>query len=244
MIVNVDNFKKVLQKATMNFSIDSVQLNVTEERIKSSMINEQRNVIVFLDVENDVFSGCREMELNFMNPSQQLIPFLNLIDDEEIDMVLKEEKIILKSGRQKSNIHFCSPTVVGTFSSKPQETENFFGMDIDNNFKDNFAKIKKIGSRFGNVYFNVKDKVFSIETSDKSNMYSNGLKFDLWDNVDIHDLVMRFDYKNIVNMMAVVNGDNNDFTMKFAYKEDQEMGMLTVANGEYSEQYYLLSREV
>jgi len=243
MEINVENFKTVLKKATMNFSINSVQLKVNQDRITSQMINDERDVIVFLNMENNVFKNCGEMELNFGNPSQQLIPFLNLIDDEEINMVLKDEKMVLKNGRQKSNIHFCSPTVVGVFSSQPQIIDNFLEMVIDDEFQENFDKIKKMGARFGSIYFNVENKMFSIEITDKSNRYANGLKFDLMD-VNFNDLTMRFNFKNVVNLMAVVNGNNNDFKMKFAYKPDQEMGMITVQNESSDELYYLLSREV
>jgi len=238
MKVNVTNFKKALQKATLNFSMDSVQLNVDKERVKSNMISGQRDAIVFLDIENDIFSIVENVELNFTDPSQQLVPFLNLIDEEEVDVVFNTEKMVLKSGKQKSNIHFCSPTVVSIFTSKPQEVSNFLEMDIDESFKTVFSKIKKIGSRFDDIYFNLQDGIFSIESTDKSNMFSNGLKFDLIEDVDYIDLTMCFSYKNVVNLMAILNGEN--FKMKFAYKKEQEMGMLTVEDESKSERYYLL----
>ena len=81
MNVNVDNFKNVLKKATMNNSISSVQLNINPTRITSNMISESRDIIIILDVENDLMQVSEELEFNFADPAQGLIPFLNLIDD-------------------------------------------------------------------------------------------------------------------------------------------------------------------
>ena len=243
MKFNVEEFKSVLKKATLNFSIDSVRLDFTKDTISSNMISERRDAVVSLDVPNDMMKvkKAEEIEMNFGQPSQQVMPFLNLIDEEEANISIKDNKVIISSGRQRSNIHFCSPEIVSVFETDAKETERFLTIDVDEDFVNAFMKIKKIGSRFGDVYFNVEKEVFNIETSDRTNRFSNGLKLDLVDIKGVDDLSLRFDYKNFLDLMAVVNGNADDFKMNFSYMEKQQMGIL-LAEKEGEEKYYLMSR--
>jgi hypothetical protein len=240
--VNVDEFKEVIRKATMNYSIPSVQLLIDGDKVLSGMISESRDVITILEVENNVIDMSDEVEFHFSEPSLNLIPFLNLIDEENADITIQREKIVLKSGQQRSNVHFCSPTIVSAFGSRSarEGTEYFITVEIDDDFLEAYSKIKKIGSRFGKVYFNVVNKKLSIETADKTNRFSNGLKFDLVET-DMSDLTICFDYKNFVNLMSVIG--TRPFKMSFAYIEEQDMGMLYASLEDESEKYYLMSRE-
>jgi hypothetical protein len=111
-------------------------------------------------------------------------------------------------------------------------------MNIDDDFMESFNKIKKIGSKFGKIYFGVSDNQLYIETSDKQNRFSNGLKIELSDVVH-DDLSMCFDFKNMTNVISILDGV---FTCKFAYVAEQELGMLFIGNEDGSEKYYLMSR--
>lgn len=246
MNVNVDGLKDVLKKATLNFSINSVQLKFDNDKINSKMISNNRDCIVVLDIDNDVCDVDDEYEFNFSEPNQQLIPFLNLIDDEEAVIDVHNEKIVVKNGRQRSNIHFCAEQMVSVFGSDAarEGIEYFLSMEIDDNFGEAFGKIKKIGSRYGNVYFNVDEGVFSIETADKTNRFSNGLKFELTRVSNVDDLSICFDYKNFINLMTVINGSAEEFTLNFSYVEEQEMGMLYAEKNGGNEKYYLMSKEI
>jgi len=243
MNINVVNFKDVLKKATLNFSIGSVQLVFEDGKIKSSMISESRNAIVVIHVDNDVISGDG-VEFNFSSPSENLVPFLNLVDEEEVDIEIRTEKIVMRDGRQKQSIHFCSPTIVSTFGSRAarEGTTYFTAIEIDGRFVDMFSKIKKIGSRFGKIYFTVDNGKLFIETTDKTNRFSNNLKFELM-SVGSDDLTMCFDYTDFSNLMSVI-GNREDFKMHFAYVEDQEMGMIYITSSDDSENYYLMSKEL
>lgn len=242
MRINVENFENVLAKATLNFSIPSVKLDMNPQKIEARMSTENRDAIVDIKVDNDVLSLNEELEFCFSEPAQSLMPFLKLIDDEQADINIRENGITLKSGPQKSIIHFCSPQVVNVFTNEMMDVDFFFEKEIDNDFKDNFNKLKKIGTRFGKVYFGVEDNEFIMETTDRTNRFSNGLKFKIEDFED-DDKIMRFDFKRIVDLMKVV-GDREDFTMRFSYVEDQERGMFLTENSDHSERYILLSGEM
>jgi len=243
MNINILNFKNILQKATLNFSIKSIQLKMIDDKIKSSMISDSRDVIVIIDTENTVITA-NDIEFNFSEPSVNLIPFLNLVDEDEANIDIKNEKITIKSGSQKSDVHFCSPTIVSIFGSRePKEgIEYFTKIDIDEVFVDNFKKLKKIGSRFGKIYFTVDNKKLIIETTDKTNRFSNNLKFNIID-IDYGDLTMCFDFQNLSDLMMVIGSRVDEFIMEFAYIEEQEKGMLYAYTRDNSENYYLMSKD-
>lgn len=242
MRINVENFKNVLTKATLNFSIPSVRLDMDPQKIRARMATENRDAIVDINVDNDIMVLNEELDFCFSEPAQGLMPFLKLIDDEQADINIRDNGITLKSGTQKSIIHFCSPQVVNVFSNEMMDTDYFFEYGIDDDFKENFKKLKKIGTRFGKVYFGIEDNKFIMETTDRTNRFSNGLKFDI-EELTGSDKIMRFDFKRVVDLMNVV-GDREDFTMRFAYVEDQERGMFLTENEDKSERYILLSGEM
>lgn len=244
MRINVDNFKELIKKATVNFSIETVQLRFGGGKIQTNMLSSDGNTISLLDVPNDVLDVIDEVDFNFSDPSQGVIPYLNLFDNENVTVRLYENRLTLVDGQQRSNIGFCSPLVVNLLGvdAIKEDVDWFFTMDVDDEFGDIFKKIRKIGARFGKVYFEVKDKVMSIETSDKTNQYSNGLRFKL-NECEKRDLILSFDYKSMVNLMNVI-GERENFKFKLTYKEDQELGMLYAQLADGSEKYCLLSKEL
>jgi len=243
MKVNVENFKNVIKKATLNDNIGTVQLLIDPSKIKSKMISSNNICITIIDMKNDVINTKEELEFNFSEPSQQLIPYLNLIDDDEADITVKNEKIILKSGSQKANINFCSSSVVNIFQSEAKEVDYFLTLEIDDDFINAFNKIKKISSRFGRIYFNVESNMFTIETTDKTNKFSNGLKFNIEKTEDVNDLVLMFDAKNITDLMTVIGKDYENFKLNFAYVEDAGVGLVFAESKDNSEKYYVMSQD-
>ena len=246
MRVNVENFKTVLRKATLNMSIDTVQLNFTQGKIVSKMITQASDGIVLLDVPNDVIidmTANDDFQFNFNEPNQYVMPFLNLIDEEEANLFVHENRITLTMGRQRSNLFFCAPTVVSVFTAGgPLDTIDFFHeVNVDESFVATFKKIKKVGTRFGRVYFTVENGKLSIESTDKRNTVSNTLKFEL-SNIDSSDLTICFDYGNFAKMMSIVEENFEDFIMKLSYLEAQELGMICMQKNDNSENYFLMSK--
>jgi hypothetical protein len=246
MQINVENFKSLVRKATLDLSIDSVQLNFEKDTITSKMITQHSDGIVLLNLENDAIIGMTEnddFQFNFSEPNQYVMPFLNLIDEEEANIAIHQNKITLSIGRQRSNMFFCSPGVVNVFSAgAPLESVNYFvDMPISEDFINAFKKIKKVGTRFGRVYFNVEDGILSIESTDKRNSMSNTLKFDLVE-ADFRDMSICFDFGNFSKMMSLVSDNYEDFEIKISYMEDKELGMIFVRKLDDSENYFLMSK--
>ncbi len=246
MKVNVENFKSVIRKATLDLSIDSVQLDFTKDRVVSKMITQHNDGIVLLDIPNDVILNMTdndEFQFTFSEPNQSIMPFLNLIDEEEANLRVHQEKITLSVGRQRSNIFFCSPRVVSVFSAEgPLDSVDYFlEMSVDDYFIEVFKKIKKVGTRFGRVYFNVEDSMLSIESTDKRSSVSNTLKFDLVE-ADFNDMTICFDFSNFSKLMSIVSNDYENFMFKISYLEDRELGMVFMRKTDDSENYFLMSK--
>lgn len=239
----VDKFKEILKKATLNFSIDNVHLEISKDKVISRMINNDKNAIIFLDKKNEFIeiADNNSFDFNFSEPQAQLLPFLNIIDNNEVNIDISEEKIIITDGSLSTKVFFCSPTIVNIFGSQSaREIDSFLEMNIDEDFYRSYLKIKKIGSKFGKVYFTVKNKKFYIETMDKGNSFSNGLSLEIINSVNEDDLTMFFDFKNFISLMTIIDVN---FKFKFSYLKEQEMGMLSVISNEEDEKYYLMSQE-
>jgi len=250
MKTNVNEFETLLKKATMNYSINTAQIRLEDGKIKSNMISSASDCITLLDMDNTVFQADEYLEFNFLDPNINLVPFLNLVDEDEVDIDVNDEKIVLKSSNQRANIHFCSPHVVGVFSANSvrEDLSSFLTLDIDDMFIEAYQKIKKIGNRFKQVYFNIENNAFVIESTDKTNRYSNGLKINLVDKIAKkksdapNDLSLCFDFRNFTNFMTVINGDADRFKVSFTYNFDQELGMMCGEKDDGSEKYILMSR--
>ncbi len=244
MNLNVEEFKSVLRKATLNYLIESVQLKIDASTVKSRMISESNDCIAILNLGNEIVSDIAshdEFEFNFLDPSKAVVPYLNLIDKDQLTSVkVSEEKIQIITDGQKSNLFFCSPKVVNVYTKEVPKTniDYFTTLNIDEMFFHNFDKIRKIAPMFEKVYFNVENKIFSIETTDKQNNFSNGVRLDL-STVEHTNLSLCFDFKNISSLMCILG---EGFMAHFAYIKEQELGLAFFEKSDSSEKYYLMSK--
>jgi hypothetical protein len=208
------------------------------------------NCISILNVENDILDvNTEEFIFNFSDVAQNVIPFIQLFDEEEVEIELTEGArglgyMVLIQGNQRTRISHCFPNIPKRLGTKDvkQDVDWFFNFDIDEEFMSKFEKIKKIGARFGNVYLDVHENEVFLETADKNNTYSNGLKFKL-DDIEKDDLTLCFSYKDMVNLFNVLDIDKK-FNAKFTYDVHNELGMIYVFSEDNSEKYCLLSLQM
>jgi hypothetical protein len=246
MKLNVVEFQNVLRKSTFNFSIETANLNITEGRIASSMINKYNTGITIIDIENKAITemeDVKEMVFNFMDPDQNLMPFLNLIDVPEVRLKVFEDKIAIFVGRQKQTIHFCTPQKKRMFHSEAtlRSQEYFANMDLaDGSFFEMWSKIKKVGTRFGKVYFNVEKENLTVESTDKTNKFSNSIKFILSKLEGVSDLSLCFEFTDIANLMKIIG---MDFSFGFSYSDDHGLGLLHASKEDGSENFFLMSKK-
>lgn len=245
MKVNVKEFKSFLKKATHNYSINSISFKITNEFIESKMIKPSRDVINILKFKNNIFEDVKDEKIwNFYEPNITILPFLNLIDDDDANILERSERIIIKNNKQKSNIFFCAeeiPSIFGANEPKDSFTP-IVNIDINDDFKESFLPIKKIANTFGKIYLTIKDKILYIETMDKSNKFSNGISIELCE-VDYEDCSICIDFSNFNNLMNIIDEDEF-YKMDIYYVPEKELGMVCCYNtdDEITENYYLMSK--
>jgi len=243
MKININNFKDVVTKATMNFSIETLQLRFSD-RIESDMINGNGTSISILNVKNNVLDTIEELVFNFGDASNNLIPFIALFDNEEVELSLTDLFMKFKDGEQITKVGFCSDAAVKRLGTDDvKDVDWFYDMKIDQELIDKFEKIKKIGSRFGKVYFSVDSNRLFLETADKTNRYSNGVKFKL-DDIEMPDLSLAYAFGDMVNFFHCIEMNlDKEFVLKVSYDEEQGLGCVYAFSEQGNEKYALISRE-
>ena len=244
MIVNVKRFEDVIRKCTINHLIDYVQLTITPETITTKLINSEKNAISILNLPNNVILEMKKgntLEFNFDEPASQVIPYINLFDVEEAILEEKKEKIQLVSGSLKTKITLCQPQEAKIFGADAPKAGNkpFVTIKVNDIFKEAYNKIKKIAPKFNKVYFTVDSGTLYIETTDKTNPASNGIKLDIFSCEDEANKTICFPFKNLNSVMSVL--DEGSYTVDVYYIEAADMGMVAFIKEDDSEKYYVFS---
>jgi hypothetical protein len=242
MKVNVLNLQEVIKKATLHNSIETVQIKVDATSVTSKMRSQNNNVVVILNLPNDILTDVPDtIELNFDKPSAKVLPYLNLIDNDIVEAKISDEKIMLKDGRHKTNLHFCMPSFVTTFTGEEPVAPVFYEINITEEILGMFKKILKIGGSFEKVYFAVRDKQLIIETTDRQNRFANGINFVL-DSIEHGDLDICVDFKSVFGLFQSIKDHETEFKAKLVWLADQEAGMVIFEKNDQSERYYLLQK--
>ncbi len=252
---NVQKFKNVMIKGTLNYCIDYLQLKFAAGRIKTAMVSSQRSVVTFLDLANDGIIDLTENDeitMNFFQPSRQLYHF-DLIGEESAKMkIIDDEQLVLILGPGNTeDIFFTSETSLKHNILKRSFKDDFpyfWETPItDELLSVTFDAIKKGGAQYGKFYVVVKDNDLYIEAADKSNSKADKTTRLLKTDVGIKDISICFELKNFIALASVIElskeTDGKDFIMKFAYIEEREGGMIHVLSSDNTEQYFLLNRE-
>lgn len=243
--LKIQEMKEFLQKATFNYSIDQIKMRITKNKISSSVIGN--NIITSINKSNSILTNLSdkdEVEFNIMDPMTSIRPILDLISDEEVDVIVNDEKISLKKGKFRSNIHFCDPHVIQEMNKKPKDLDINHSMIIEQDILDSINKIIKtcVKLRFKKIYFGVEKGILFIETSDRTNKFSNKLKYNL-EKTNSKDFIICFSNTSISNLVKVMSKDAEDFVFKFSYLEEYGLGRIIAENKDKSEVYYLMSEK-
>jgi hypothetical protein len=253
MKIKLENFENVLRKATINFGIETVQLRFENGRIKSDMVSNDKRSISILNIPNNVMDRDEDLVFNFNEPNQSVLPFIRTqFEQEEVAASITDAFLTLKEeGPRESSCRlvFCDAAIVKRLGKESIKStvDFFFTIQIDKDIVAHFERLKKVGSRFGKIYLEIKNNKAYLVTSDKTNMYSNDSKF-LLGEVEHADLDLAFSFKDVVNLFTIVTledeWEEKGFAASFTYLAEQELGMMHVVNGDESEQYCLLSTEL
>jgi hypothetical protein len=243
MKINIENFRNVITKATLNFGIETLQLRFSD-RIKCDSINQNGTSISILDVENDVLDTNEQLTFNFGDPSNNVIPYINLLKKTEPELSLTDLFMKFIDDNHSYKVGFVSDAAIKKLGTDDvKNVDWFFETEIDQQMIDNFEPIKKIGSRFGKVYIDLDTKRLFINTTDKTNRYSNDVKFKIAD-LDMDDLSLAYTYTDMVNFFHCIEMNiDKKFTMKVSFDQEQGLGCLYAHSEAGDEKYALISRE-
>jgi hypothetical protein len=242
--INLVNFKELVMKATLNNSIETLQLNFDDNRIKSKMSSKNSQAITNLNIKNNVIDTDEYVIFNFSDPYTEVLPFIDLIESEEADIKIEEEKIRIISGPNKIDLRLSPESAVKIFTGDDVKikTPQSVITEVNEDFMEGYEKAKRVAARFKKLYFNVNNNVLSMEASDMTNMFTNRFKYELMETKKMDDFTMCFDFRNFVNLMKVICLDPSNFEIGFLYVTEREQGMMQAIKSDKSEKYYLMSR--
>jgi len=246
--INLLEFQNLLKKSTLNYSMDNVGISIKSDTFRVGMRNS--NAIVILNGTNNIISGISPTDtwdLRFSDPSKNVKSYFDLIipdvNDEAV-IEMKEEKVIVRSEdkSQKINLFFCSEHLISRFDREGPKVDGdtVFEMVITQEFMDTFSLIKKVAGSFGKVYFTVEEGVVSLESTDKTNSFANGMKMSIG-TTEYDDVSICFDFKNINNVITLLNGDATSFSLRVGYIPQSAGGVASFVKNDASEKYYILS---
>ena len=246
MILNLEEFKNVISKATINYLVDFVQLNISKDRIQSKMTNG-RGSISIINIPNYMILEMKsgdEFQLNFDDPQSGVLPFLNSFDSEEAIFSEQKEKVVLTVNNTRTKISLAFPQDNKIFlpDAPKSSVVPFTTFKVDSVFQDAYNKIKKVAPKFDKLYFTVEDDVLYLEATDKTNTSSNGVKVDLFTVEEQDPKVICFPFKSFSNIMSLI-GNSDEYSMSLIYVKEQQMGMLSVFKEDKSEQYFQFSQK-
>lgn len=244
--IKITQFQNLLKKGTINFSIDNIGMKFDSDSYRVSMRGSDS--VVILEGPNNIISGIKKTDtwvLNFSDPSKNVRSYFDLIipdENDEANIEMKDEKIIIKSDGQKTSIFFCSDHIISGFDGDGPKVagDDVFITNMSRSFMDVFNLIKKIASGFGKVYFTVDNGELSIESTDKTNSFANGMKMVIGESLYM-DISLCFDYKTLNNVISLIGSDFEEFSIRIGYSPARNAGLISIIKNDKSERYYVLS---
>jgi len=241
--INIENFKELLDKATLHYTAPYVGVSTSKDKVHVGLKGD--NFIVIVDKPNDIFTDVADdFEMFFEEPNQQLKPYLDLmngIDNVKVT-VHGSTRMILEAEGQKSIIHFCAKNRIPYFAGDGPKAKGsvIYDVKVDDDLIYKFDKIKSVGSRFKKVYITVQSKKVSIEATDKTNQYSNGLVLSLCDT-DQDNCELCFESKTLYSVFKLVEAEYSEFKMAVQFDYERKSGLISFIKSDNSEKYYIIS---
>jgi hypothetical protein len=244
--LNAPMFQDLLRKGTLNYSIDNIGMRFDSKTFRIGMRGESS--ILIIKGANDVITGIKDTDewvLNFNEPTKNVKAYIDLAEpdtNDQVDITMKNEKVIISSGNQKSQLFFCSEHLISVFEKAGPKVlgEPVCEFTLNDDFIDTFNVVKKVASSFGKIYFTVTDGELFMEATDMTNSFANGLKIKVGIS-EYDDTIICFDFKMMNNIMTILNGDAVDFTFRIGHIKKSNSGLISFVKNDDTEKYYLLS---
>lgn len=238
--LNVNNFKSLIKKGTVNHVIDNVKLVFTPQHATTAMRGP--DLISVVKSNNNVLIGLKkadEIDMCFINPLTNVLPYLEILRGDTVDTIIEDGYIELKESPHTVKISLFHPNVMSTFDSNRQPNIDFF-VDFHPNedFVNFLDKTKRVCISHSKIFLGVKNEFLYVRAGGPENELTSEIKLNLVES-DFQDMEMTFNYKSFINLIGLINPE---FTVSVSYDPERQLGLLKVRNEDETEVFYITSR--
>lgn len=257
MKINIVKLQDIIKKSTINYINNFCQLNIDKQSIKCSLNTTEKTALSILNVKNDIILDMKDDEewiWNWAEPNTEVIPYMQLFDNEIIDFEFKNNNsshgdvcLYLKDKQLKTKINFSQPIYSNIYQNKNTSEHPYFtSVLIDDSFLLKYNKVKKIANRTEKLYFSIDNDVLFVESGDKTNKFSNSVKIELDEITNKQpehpsSFSLAFNCRNFMSLMSVIDVDILDYTLSFSFSASKKLGALKLESSDKSEKFFLMS---
>ena len=262
MKIDIEKFEKLVIKATLNHQLSYYQLIFSGGKIRISIVNSYRDIVIKHTLINDVITGMqprRQYILNFFKKitlpskkkkkkaqiylstgekiSSDLVPGIE--DPNLYDLEITDELFIIKSATEtyKTKIFSLNQIKQNLVQQKIPACLYFVTLNPDQ--LEILLQQKKLGRYFRKMYFEVDKNKLYISITDKAHSI-DGCRQYITD-VNYNNCLMCFEYKNIEALLNIID---DKYKIRLNYNPERVGGMLYCHSIDNREKYFLMNREL
>lgn len=238
--LNVNNFKSLIKKGTVNHVIDNIKMIFTPQTAVSAM--RGTNLISCVKTNNNILTGLKkadEIEFCFVSPLSNVLPYLEILQGDNVNVKIENGYIELKEPPHTVKISLLHPNMATHFDPSRQPNIDFFvAFNPTEQFANFIDKSKRVCAAHGKIFLGVKDGFLYVRAGGVATELTSEIKLNIVES-DFEDVELNFEYKGFINLFGLINPE---FTISVSYDTEQEIGLLKAENADKSEVYYQMSR--
>jgi hypothetical protein len=271
--INIDIFKEVIKKSTLNLSIAATRIKFKDGRLYSGMHSDARDISVVLDWADQKLvdlTANDELEFNLSDLQKPLATFdgikkytsqhimnTNIFDGPDNPRIILKPTFSLEgqTANQKIRVAMVAEAVTEPWILQSRQKADIpYYVVIDDLTPDHMKVLyqtKDRASGYGKVYIKVVDGKLYTDATDENNMYehANLIPLTLQDINIENDVVSCYEFAHFSNLLDIITEEmakenGKKFSMGFSYDENTETGVLHVFDPEKTEQYFLFTRPI
>jgi len=238
--LNVSKFKDLMRRGTVNHCIENVKVVFTKENAVSAM--RGTDLISHVKWPNNILTGLKkadEIDFCFVNPTTEVLPYLEILRGETVDTTIESGHIELKEDPYLVKINLKHPNVVTPFDPDRRPNIDFFvDFHLTEEFLNFLNKTKGVSSSTGRIFLGVKNGFLYARAGGAAGELNSEINLNLVQS-EFRDVELSFNYKSFISLVGLID---SVFTLSCAYEEEQELGLIKAVNEAETETYYIMSR--
>jgi len=237
MKIDLRKFEEIVKKGTVGYSIDGLMVKFTKNTVQISM--KGIDVISVIKVKNDILSLKKddEVELCFIKPIENVLPYLDVIRNNSVDAVLSDKHLsITDSGYEVKLLLYHQESIKHLlFDNKKPNIDFNIDIQLNKELYDYIDRTKRINARLQNLYICCEKEKLFLQSGDED---TSKVKYN-FSEYKGEDWVLKFGYRSFISLWGLLN---DNFTLSFHYNSDRALGIMKASLPDDTETYYLLSK--